>query len=726
MHKQRRLLSSARIRRAFTLFVVALLLALSGLMFVLVSRIFDTLTPTIRADLEWKARRGASELVHAAELGIVVGDEREIKGSLSGYDQDPDILAIVVTDMSGQVLAKHGKPPEPTQRLFSGKPRSLRVSDGFLVSWAEAVIEGGPVGRVAVIVSTARLKAGTQLQDSILFTGAAGGALAFLFALMFVNFYIGPIIKVTENAFQRLETTTAQALEAARLKSEFLANMSHEIRTPMNGVLGMIELLGRTRLDERQSRYLGTLQTSARALMSVLNDVLDFSKIEAGKLELHQENCRVRTLVDEVTELFSARAELRGVRLMAEVAPDVPSQVEADTERVRQVLSNLVSNAVKFTESGSITVRALVEESKGALFTLRFEVEDTGIGIDPMLQSKLFEAFSQVDGSRTRKHGGTGLGLAICKQLVSLMRGRIGVQSEAGHGSRFWFSLPLRRLESTGSVELPAIASLRPLAAPRQTPEGQHSKILVAEDNPINQEVVREVLSELGYEAVIVENGFEALAALERQPYPLVLMDCQMPGLDGYSAAREIRRREQGNSHTPLIAVTAHAFRGEREKALASGMDDYVTKPISAEVLREAIQRWWPRNGMQPRAAAEPPSSGELVLETSGVQSAQAPALDPSVRRSATIVRVFLKHVPEQIETIVAAVQGQDDTSLKAAAHKLKGSCLAVGVPRMAELCALLERQLEPKLVDELRAEFARAKLELEAVAAPKAAGASA
>src|SRR6187549_430937 len=244
--ERRRLLSSSRLRLAFTLFVVALLLALSGLIFVLVSRIFDTLTPTIRADLEWKARRGAGELVHATELGIVVAEEREIKSSLVGYDRDPDIMAIV----------------------------------------------GGPVGRVAVVVSTARLKAGDELKRKILFSAGVGGAVAFLFALLFVNFYIGPIIRVTELAFARLEKTTAKALEAARLKSEFLANMSHEIRTPMNGVLGMIELLSRTKLDEKQQRFLGTLQTSAGGLMSVLNDILDFSKIEAGKMELREENCR--------------------------------------------------------------------------------------------------------------------------------------------------------------------------------------------------------------------------------------------------------------------------------------------------------------------------------------------------------------------------------------------------------------------------------------------------
>ncbi len=705
--ERKRLLSSSRLRRVLTLFVVALLLALSGFNFVLVSRIFATLSPKVQADLEWKARRGASELVHTAELGIVVADEREIKNSLSGYDLDTDILAIVVTDMSGKVLATHGKPPETTAQLFAESGRSLRRTPDYYVSWAEAAIEGGPVGRIAVVVSTAQLRAGDDLKRSILLSAAAGSVVAFLLALLFVNLYIGPIITVTEIAFVRLEKSTAKAIEAARSKSEFLANMSHEIRTPMNGVLGMIELLSRTVLNEKQRRYLTTLQTSAGGLMSVLNDILDFSKIEAGKLELREETCRVRALVDDVTELFAARAELRGLRIEAKVDADVPSQVEADTERVRRVLSNLVGNAVKFTETGSVTVHASVEEHKGQVFQLRFEVVDTGVGIDPSVQSKLFEAFSQVDGSLTRKHGGTGLGLAICKQLVGLMKGRLGVTSAPGKGSTFWFVLPLRRLESAGTVALPVALTPRPLALP-SSQIGATRKILVAEDNPINQEVMRELLSELGYEADIVENGLLALTALEQCSYPLVLMDCQMPELDGYGAAREIRRRERDGRRLPLIAVTAHAFEGEREKAVAAGMDDYLTKPISATVLGEVIQRWWPRE------LSRDPSDPSVSLPAQAETAPMIVVLDPNVRRSSAVAKVFLKHVPGQVESIGRAVAASDTDALRGAAHKLKGSCLAVGVPRMAALCARLEEGTDPQAsFAELAAVFAQVEREL-------------
>ncbi|RYZ02229.1 MAG: response regulator [Myxococcales bacterium] len=707
--ERRRLLSSSRLRRVLTLFVVALLLALSGLNFLLVSRIFGALTPKMQSDLEWKARRGAGELAHAAELGIVRADERQIESSLAGYDRDPDILAIVVTDRSGKVLATHGRPPEPEASLFSSAARSLRRMPDYYVSWVEVPSEGSPLGRVAVVVSTEQLRAADELKRNILVCVAAGGFAAFLFALLFVNAYIGPIITATQNAFERLEKTTAKALEGVRLKSEFLANTSHEIRTPMNGVLGMMELLSRTALNDKQRRYLKTLQTSASGLMSAVNDILDFSKMEAGKMELREETCRVRALVDEVTELFAARAELRGLRLEAKVDAEVPTQVEADTERVRQVLSNLVGNAVKFTETGRVTVHASVEESKGQVFQLRFEVTDTGVGIEPARQSRLFEAFSQVDGSLTRKHGGTGLGLSISKQLVALMKGRMGVISEPGEGSTFWFVLPLRRLESTGTLPLSVALMPRPLALPA-SPAGATRKILVAEDNAINQEVMREMLSELGYEVDVVETGLLALAALEQRAYPLVLMDCQMPELDGYEAAREIRRREGTGARIALIAVTAHAFEGERDKALSAGMDDYVTKPISASVLSAAIERWWPKAlSREPAFGERPPSLPPAPPERAEV------LLDPGVSRSDAVVKVFLMHVPAQVGLIGGAVAVGDDEALRSAAHRLKGSCLAIGVPRMAALCASLEAGSGDARAtfDELAAAFARVEREL-------------
>jgi CheY-like chemotaxis protein/HPt (histidine-containing phosphotransfer) domain-containing protein len=289
------------------------------------------------------------------------------------------------------------------------------------------------------------------------------------------------------------------------------------------------------------------------------------------------------------------------------------------------------------------------------------------------------------------------------------------VTSEAGRGSNFWFVLPLRRLESTGSLALAGPLSTRPRAMPPSSKSGLSRKILVAEDNPINQAVIREVLSELGYEADLVDDGLLALAALEREAYPLVLIDCQMPELDGYGAAREIRRREEGARRTPLIAVTAHAFEGERQKALSAGMDDYVTKPISGAVLGEVIQRWWPKS-----LSREPPSNDALASLDAPLAPAAdepVPALDPSVRRSVAVANIFLKYVPEQVTSIGRALDTDDQSTLKSAAHKLKGSCLAVGVPRMAELCATLEEGTgnAHAAFAELRSVFAQAERELSA-----------
>jgi CheY-like chemotaxis protein len=286
------------------------------------------------------------------------------------------------------------------------------------------------------------------------------------------------------------------------------------------------------------------------------------------------------------------------------------------------------------------------------------------------------------------------------------------VTSQPGQGSNFWFVLPLRRLESTASLLLP---TARPLAVLPSKDGAARKLILVAEDNPINQEVIREVLSELGYEAYIVGNGLEALTALEQEAYPMVLMDCQMPELDGYGAAREIRRREAGAGHVPLIAVTAHAFEGEREKALAAGMDDYVTKPISGAVLGEVISRWWPKS------FHHAPESGDRFTSAEGevdpVRPQASRTLDPSVRRSSAVAKIFLKHVPDQLASIGQALDAHDAANLKAASHKLKGSCLAVGVPRMAELCAALEDGTgdAPTLFAELRLVYQQAERELSA-----------
>ncbi len=389
-----RVASGFRLTLAFTIFVAALLASLLALVFVLVSHIFDKLTPTIRSDLEWKTRRGAAELAQSAEYGIALRDPEIIGRSLRPYESDSDVQSVVIVDPAGKLIVLRGRPPVPISAMFAGAPLDLRFSNECYLSWAESVIEGGVIGRVSVAVSAQRIHAGTQLKRQILVAFGIGTLLALIVTFAFVALYVGPLIRVTRQAFGQLEETTRAALQATRLKTEFIANVSHEIRTPMNGVLGMIELLRRTDLTVVQSKYAATLQSSASALMAVLNDVLDFSKIEAGKLELRAVNFRPSALLTEVIELFQIPAELKGLQLTSHTANDVPAVMRGDRERLRQVLSNFVGNAIKFTESGQVTLYVFAVARTNSHCKLRFEVVDTGVGISQLAIPQLFEAFS--------------------------------------------------------------------------------------------------------------------------------------------------------------------------------------------------------------------------------------------------------------------------------------------------------------------------------------------
>jgi two-component system, sensor histidine kinase and response regulator len=563
----------------------------------------------------------------------------------------------------------------------------------------------------------------------------------------------------------------------------------------------------------------------------VLNDILDFSKIEAGKLEIAYEPSSVRTIVEEVGELFAGRAHKKGLELTTHIEQGVPEMLELDGDRLRQILSNLTSNAVKFTDKGEVVLRARPSDGH----RIRFEVQDTGIGVSKETVPRLFDAFIQADGSMTRRYGGTGLGLTICRQLVMLMGGEIGVDGKTGVGSTFWFTLPMRevagdppskldgpkftprtlivddnetnrvvleellgrwgmqsvsvdnaeaalfeveRAESErqpfglvlSDLNMPDIdgaslaqalasgvgadgPSLRPrfilltstdadaisglgdcidgmlqkpirahelvrtmngvlassitsLARPMMTnqePKRVSAKpILVVEDNPVNQEVMRESLSQLGYRCVIVGNGQLALDELERNEYPLIFMDCQMPVLDGYGATREIRRREAGGKRVPIVAVTAHAYESERSKVLDAGMDDYMAKPIKQASLLEAVQRWWPEG------ADAPPPSAEAAPRS---RRTSVPPDDTADDRPVdAVLRAFMRVAPEQIEDIERAVGASDPAALAAAAHKLKGGCLALGAASMASVCAQLEQSPEDRaaLCAQLSVEFER------------------
>ena len=394
---------------------------------------------------------------------------------------------------------------------------------------------------------------------------------------------------------RELRAARDQAVQASDFKSQFLANMSHEIRTPMNGVLGMAHLLLEAENDPQKRTYLRALKESGQNLLAIINDILDFSKVESGQLELEDIELDLHELVSTALALFETQAVQKGLKLDLRIAPDIPRMVVGDPVRMRQILMNLLSNAVKFTDSG----RVMVGVATAGAGRVRFEVTDTGIGIQPSDHQRILDPFRQADSSTTRRFGGTGLGIPICRQLVALMGGSFDYVSEAGIGSTFWFELPLAQ-SGTGAVRLVKNDSVDPVVQPPALGRSAETVLLV-EDNLVNRLVAEAMLRGLGYEVDLAMTGAEAVTAVRRRSYAFILMDCLMPEMDGYEATAMIRREPGPASDTPIIALTALAMKGDREKCLAAGMDDYLSKPLSPVALSAALERC--RSAKQPEAA---------------------------------------------------------------------------------------------------------------------------
>ncbi|MGI9035338.1 MAG: PAS domain S-box protein [Pyrinomonadaceae bacterium] len=662
------------------------------------------------------------------------------------------------------------------------------------------------------------------------------------------KFIGGVAFNVTETKRLEAELEEARdaALESARLKSEFLANMSHEIRTPMNGIIGMSEFLSETDLTDEQRDYTKTIQSSGAALMTIINDILDFSKIEAGKLHFEKVDFNVEYVLDSVIELFSDAVRSKNLELASLLSGSVPRNLRGDPGRLRQILINLVGNAVKFTKAGEIVVSIKLEKTNAAQTVLRFSVADTGTGITPAAQTRLFQAFTQADGSVTRQFGGTGLGLAICKQLALMMNGDIGVESEAGKGSTFWFTATFENqpAEKSGNLAKRDLHNLRVLIVDnnetnrrilrqqttnwkmtadeaasgeialeklrRAADEGKpfdvavldlmmpetdgftlaekiknddaikqthlilmpsygrrgharrarkigidaylvkpirqsefynclanlsnsviveptaktiisvaraddeklltrHSlkeaahyetsnhRILIAEDNVVNQKVVIRQIEKLGFAADLVNNGQEAVDALKAGIYSLVLMDCQMPVMDGFAATAEIRRREDfGAPHIPVIALTAHAIEGDRERCLAAGMNDYISKPTTQAALGAVLEHWLKKSeSPDEKNIVENLTARDLEAERENITLRMSLLRDDcGTETVAEFIDLFLQDVEKRLHRLHDLAAENDFAGLKREIHGLKGSAANMGAEQISALCRRIEEKI--------------------------------
>ena len=621
-------------------------------------------------------------------MALIFGASRLTAAQLAAASETAKLQTVLATMDQGVVLADAEGRVMEVNRGFSGLGLAPLVSGPATSIALDQVIEAlGHPGLAALIERCSR---GEVRHTAVLRHQLAGSDVEIrVQPIIRRGRYDGVLLNVID--VSALADAKRRAEQADQAKSVFLANMSHEIRTPMNGVIGMADLLARTTLDGEQRGFVGALKDSATLLLDQLNDVLDFSKIEAGRLELERIAFNPEDTVRVAARAFAPSISAKGLDFVVEISPELPSCAEGDPARLRQILANLIGNAIKFTERGEIVVRVELEQANDER-QMRVVVRDTGVGIAPERQETLFSPFVQEHTSVSRRFGGTGLGLAICKELVEMMGGSLKVESTPGQGASFCFAVPLRVLAGEDcnhsgffdrSVELP--------------PSHQGTRVLVAEDNRTNQVVLRKQLERFGCVPTIVENGQAAIEALAAEAYALVLMDIQMPVLDGEAATKAIRKGASGaeRSRTPIVAMTAHALAGDRERLLALGMDDYIAKPINpSEFVRvlapyAATVEEPAEEGSQPAVlAVKRYRSEDEVFAFSDVIG----QWDGDEETARFVIETFLSDGAEIIESLGEALAKGDVGRGKAAAHKLKGAAGNGGAQRLSAAAARAER----------------------------------
>ena len=492
-----------------------------------------------------------------------------------------------------------------------------------------------------------------------------------------------------------------QTRTATETKNRFMANMSHELRTPMNGVLGMADLLYKTKLDGEQTRFLEILKHSGQRMMSIINEILDISRIESGRSELDIAPFSLFSLLDSVLAPLSLEAELKGVAFINNVAGDIPELLYGDAARIGQVVANIVGNAVKFTEKGSVKVDCKLFEKKRNTVRICIDVSDTGIGIAETSMPRLFEPFYQADDSVTRKYGGTGLGLAIAKQLVELMNGSLELKSMANEGTQCLLQLELK--VAPDKKEQPDKGA--DVFAGQNLPHFRDVRVLVVEDDAVSAMVAENVLKKMGIEVLLAGNGREALDVLEMGNFiaDLIFMDCQMPVMDGYEATRRIRRGTAGGSSQkiPIVAMTANAMRGDREKCINAGMNDYLSKPLDQVALGRMLKKWLPdKNSESMPVVCEPVAEAAPFMAVAGDRNIPVWDRDSVMKRVmgdehllSELVNLSLEYLPRQLEELARALEEGDGSVAVRCAHTIKGSCANIGAEKMRGLAFEIEKQ---------------------------------